>query len=92
MFLFLLFNHFLDLLLTISEKTGRGRGNILLNPIDLSHKPVSMLIATTASLANSIGNPNYQFFNSCPEFESCLKIIPHTSNGYGEGSRASSIV
>ena len=62
-----------------------------MNPINLIRKPISMLIATTASLENSSGNPNYQFFNNSPEFESCMKKIPRTSKGYVEGSRASSI-
>ena len=90
-FLSLLLHHFLGLLLTISEKIGRGRDRILVNSINLSRKPTSMLIATTASLENSSGNPNYQFFNNSPEFESCMKKIPRTSNGYGEGSLAFSI-
>ena len=62
-----------------------------MNPINLSRKPISMLIVTTASLENSSGNPNYQFFNSSPEFEFCIKKILRTSDGYVEGSRASSM-
>ena len=82
---------YLDLLLTISG-TDRGRGiKIHVNSINLIRKLASNT-SDHRPLGSSTGNPNNQFFNRPSGFESWVKQIPRTSNGYYEGSRASPIL